>query len=145
MNWTPPRDEGIRHDALVDEALLSMTPDDHDHTDPGVYALLLSTPDTNDVEAHARLWREQHDARPAYLETIADSERVVYVGAAKSVRDRIADHAAGKQSSAVCDVFPVHSVWGVWWCGSAGEAFDRERARALDLNNQFPSVYFHSR
>jgi len=144
-DWTPPRSEGLRHAALPGEELATVAGPDDDVSGPGIYAILLSTPDTTSVETHARLWREQHETTPEYLETIAASDRVVYIGAAKNVRDRVADHVAGKQTSAVMEVFPPHSVWGAWYTGSVDEAFERESMRAMDLNNRFPSCYFHSR
>lgn len=150
-DWIPPRDEGLRHDAGLEESLLSFKPPEPNMSDPGVYALLLSTPDTDDVETHARLWREEHEATPTVdddgysPETIAAADRVVYVGAAANVRDRIEDHLSGKQVPAIEEVYPVHSVWGVWWCDSVDEAFERESSRTIDLNNRFPTVYFHSR
>ena len=151
MNWTPPRDEGLRHDRVVDESLLTLAGPDDEVSGPGVYALLLSTPDTDSAETYARLWRDEHEALPTVdddgysPETLAEAERIVYVGAAKDVRARITDHVDGKQRPAIEEVFPAHSVWGVWWCDSVDEAFERESARAIELNNRFPSVYFHSR
>jgi len=40
-------------------------------------------------------------------------------------------------------VFPPHSVWGAWFTATVDEAFERESMRAIDLNNRFPSCYFH--
>ena len=151
ITWTPPRDEGLRHERGLLESLLTVAPPGVEPTDPGVYAILLSTPDTDSVETYERLWRKQHDAVPTVdddgysPETLAEADRIVYVGAAKNVRERVAEHVAGERPSAVSEVFPVHSVWGVWWCDSAEEAFERESARAIDLNNRFGPVYFHSR
>jgi len=149
--WTPPRSEGLRYDALPHEQLAALADPDDDVNGPGIYALLLSAPDTTSVEAHARLWREHHDTMPTVandgygVETLASARRIVYVGAAKNVRSRVANHVAGKQPSAVMEVYPPHSVWDVWYCDSVDEAFERESGKAIELNNRFPSAYFHSR
>jgi len=148
--WTPPRSEGLRYDALPHEELAALA-DDGSVNGPGIYALLLSTPDTDSVETHARLWREHHDAMPTVAndgfdtETLASARRIVYVGAAKNVRSRLADHAAGKQTSAVLEVYPPHSVWDVWYCDSVEEAFERESGKAIALNNQYPNIHIHQR
>jgi len=149
--WTPPRSDGLRHNALPHEQLAALADPDADVNGPGIYGLLLSTPDTDSVETHARLWREHHDAMPTEqndgygIETLASADRVVYVGAAKNVRSRVADHVAGKQTSAVMEVYPPHSVWDVWFCDSVGEAFERESGKAIALNNRYGDVHFHSR
>jgi len=112
---------------------------------PGVYALELSTP-TGGHETYARRWLEYFDTTPAYLDQLVDADRVLYVGASADVYERLLDHVEGKvRKSVLPTVFPIHHVETVRLFDSADGAFAREHGVALELGNDLPNAYVHSR
>jgi len=99
---------------------------------PGCYALVVETPDAADTVA--REWREVHDAAPSGLyERVADADTILYVGASKSVYDRLCDHCGTKRKAAFLEVFPPTGLHSLWPKASADVAFMEEQAvgRAL--------------
>jgi predicted GIY-YIG superfamily endonuclease len=113
---------------------------------PGVYALLIDTPDAG-FETHARRWLAAgYETTPPYLPAIVDAERVVYVGAAKSVRDRLEDHLAGDVRKATLPtVYDITDLDGVWWYDDADAAFGAEQSIRDDIAREHPGWYVHAR
>lgn len=145
LTWHPPRDEGLRHDALVEESLLKKSPRDGSIHDPGVYAVRLSTPATQSVETHSRLWLEHNDTTPEYLHDVAATEKTIYVGAAADVCERLHEHVNGEQTATLMESYPIHSLWEVWWYDRPADAFTHEQKHALNLQQTHPDAYVHSR
>jgi predicted GIY-YIG superfamily endonuclease len=145
-SWSPSPEDGLTGDQYLTEEIAQHVDDLSDAHEPAVYVLELSTPDTSSYEAHARLWLQEHGAVPDYLESIAATERLLYVGAAKNVYDRLQEHLNHpNRSSDVAEVFPIHSVVDVQRFDTPTEAFDAEHGIAMDLANEEPDAHVHSR
>jgi len=143
----PDPTTGLQGDTVLYESIAPHLPDDGSYSadDPGVYALELSTP-SGGLETHTREWLQHFDAVPDYLEPLADKPRLWYVGAAASVRARIRAHVdQTNQSSAVCKVFPPHSIVTIRWADTADDAFTWEHGVAADLRDHHNEVYVHCR
>lgn len=135
-NWHPPLESGLaRGDRRVEDALRAHVEsgDLADAHAPGVYALTLSTPDDR---PYAEVWDEHHDARHPELDAMEAAGRVLYVGAAKNVFERVTEHLESpNRSGAVPRVFPIHDVQTVWWKESVEQAFTDESRHAIELRN----------
>ena len=109
---------------------------------PGVYALLIDTPDAG-FETHARRWLAAgYETTPPYLDAIVDASQVVYVGAAKSVRDRLDDHLAGEVRKATLpSVYEIQDLDGVWWYDDADAAFTAEQSIRDDIAREHPGWF----
>lgn len=82
----------------------------------GVYALLLDHPPDDPVTV-AEQWADHSDVLPqnGFTERLADAERLVYIGShARSMYDRLCQHANGEQSSTIMAVWPPVDVWGLY-------------------------------
>lgn len=144
--WKPDPDSGLSGDRYLNEAIAQHADDLSDAHSPGVYVLELSTPETTSYETLSRLWLDVFDTTPDYLETIADSDRLIYVGATPNVYERLEEHLQNPDdSTVVAEVFPIHSILDVQWFDDRGRAFDRENGIAMELANQHPEDYIHSR
>jgi predicted GIY-YIG superfamily endonuclease len=144
-SWRPDPNTGLSGEQYLTEALEEFIEDLSEAHRPGIYVLELSTPTTSDYETHARLWLEEFDTTPKYLESIADTSKLLYVGAAEDVYERLEEHLNNpNRSTAVAEVFPIHSIRYIKWCDSPEEAFTHESAVATDLANS-TSGYVHSR
>ena len=128
------------------ERLLQLANDaDAQPSDPGVYALEITLPDTEaDVKA---AWRSEYDDDPPYLHRLIDCRKALYVGAAKNVRARIDDHVQGDyRKASLPTAFGVHWLREVRWHDDADAAFQAEYNAARDIDRQTPpTTYVHSR
>lgn len=113
---------------------------------PGVYALLIDTP-SGGFETHARRWLAAgYETTPPYLAAIVDAERVVYVGAAKSVRERLEDHLAGDVRKATLpSVYDIADLHGVWFYESTEVAFTAEQEMRDYIAGEHPGWFVHAR
>ena len=128
----------------ITEQLAQETPDDRVSDSPGCYALEIPVPDGR--ETIAREWLAHFETLPPYFAPMCDAERVIYVGAAKSVRDRIDEHCQSDVRKATLpSVFGVDGLVRVWWFGSMDEAMQNEYNCAAELNRELNSAYAHSR
>lgn len=104
---------------------------------PGCYALELRVPDS--VEAVHRQWLTVHEHVPQHdgLDQLAEAGRVAYVGASKHVRRRLEDHVNSElRQAAFVEAFDPVDVVKIWPFDSAGEAFEREGAKATELAHE---------
>ena len=115
-------------------------------TRAGVYALLIDTP-SGGFETHARRWLAAgYETTPPYLAAIVDTSRVIYVGAAKSVRDRVDDHLAGEVRKATLpSVYGIEDLDGVWWYDDKEAAFAAEQSIRDDIAAEHPGWFVHAR
>ena len=146
MNWKPTVESGLHGERYLSETIenVGLTPSEA-HA-PGVYALELCVPDPHTEAMVAQAWKSVHDVLPPFFDRLVEAERYIYVGAAKDVFDRIEDHLASQtRTSAVCEAFPVHSVFDVWLSESVDKAFEEETNRAIQLGYAMPNCYVHSR
>ena len=147
--WSPPIDGGLSGGAYLSEQLEAFVDDLADAHEPAVYAIKLSQP--NEFDALRERWRDayagatdefraQHSAEemPAWVREAFEAPGVLYVGAAGDAHARLTNHVEGHQTASICKLFPVHSVWGMWFFETAEEAFDREAGKALNLRNRWP-------
>jgi len=113
---------------------------------PGVYALVIDTPDGG-FEAHARAWLAAgYETTPPYLPAIVDASRTIYVGAARSVRDRLDDHLAGDVRQATLPtVYGIQTLDGVWWYDDPDAAFGAEQSIRDDIAAEHPGWFVHAR
>jgi len=117
-----------------------------DAHEPGVYVVELSTPSMSSYEHYTRLWLQEHEAIPDYVQSIAAAERLLYVGASDNVYDRLQEHLNNpNRSTVVAEVFPIHSIVGVQLFTTPTEAFEAEQDIAMDLTNNEPNAHVHSR
>jgi predicted GIY-YIG superfamily endonuclease len=148
VSWSPKVDTGLSGQRLLPDALAPHVDDPDAGTDrPGVYVLELSTPPAKaGHETHARLWLEQNEVTPSYLPEVVAAGRLLYVGYAASVRNRIHTHLnSPNQSSALTRVYPIHDIDTVWWYETAEIAQTREHGHRIELNNELSNAYVHSR
>lgn len=145
MTYSPPLDSGYQGSRYVEDDLCLHVGDLGDAKNPGVYALKLSVPDSWSAVTDA--WDKAFDAeRPEWLRDAFEHNVVVYVGATHNVHERLQQHYDNNgQSTTLAQVFPVHSLWDVWWFDTAGEAFDHEHGIAIRLRNTYPGLYVHAR
>ena len=143
--WTPPIETGLNGDRTPENDLGLFVDDLSDAHAPAVYGVKLSTPDK--WETVIDRWEQHYDKDPpAYLTNAFDAHVVVYIGATQNLLERLHTHLdVPNQSAAITKVFPLHSLWDVWWFSDVGEAFDREHGIAMDLENKYPGLYAHSR
>jgi predicted GIY-YIG superfamily endonuclease len=137
-DYHPDPADGLRGDRLLSEALASFETSDHAATDPGVYVLRCCSPGGT-LAAHARAWRQAgyRDAHPDQMDRLASANRLVYVGAATTLRERIADHInGGRRQTAFLSVYPVFDVAGVEW---TDQPFERETRVAMHLADEYPT------
>jgi len=131
-------------DGLLSEALAQHVPEGGSADAEGCYALEIATPDAGH-ETHARRWADAgYETMPPFLDRLVDASRVLYVGRASSVRDRLEDHLAGDvRTASLPKVYEVRGIEGVRW----GENTDHaERVFADDMRLQtLDDVYVHSR
>lgn len=146
QRWNPPRETGLTETKYLIEEIAQHVDDISDSRAPGVYVLELSTLDTNSIEEHSRAWLEHFETIPEYLNTIAGSDRLLYVGASPDVQSRIETHLhSPNRSTTIAKVYPIHSIESIYWMNSAEEAFTKESKIAIDLANEYPDAYVHSR
>lgn len=108
---------------------------------PAVYALTLEKPD-NLTDA----WDAAFESRPAYWDQLTESDRVIYVGAAKNVMARLEDHRDGdKRKAALMEVCEIESLRNIWWMPSPEAAFLKESRIAMELQNHYGDTYVHQR
>lgn len=144
-SWKPDPATGLSGEEYLTTAFEEFVDDISDAYRPGIYVLELSTPPTTDYEEHCRLWREEFDAVPQYLHSIAGTPKLLYVGAAEDVYSRLQEHLDNpNRSTKVAQVFPIHSIRYIKWCDSPDEAFTHENAVATDLANSI-NGYVHCR
>lgn len=109
--------------------------------DPAVYALVLDRP--TDLED---AWDRRFDSRPPYFEDFQQAQRVVYVGAAADCLRRLEDHADGEvRKAALLEICEIEALRNIWWFDDATRAFERESGIAIEMQNQYPEYYVHSR
>lgn len=127
------------------ESLLQQAADGRSPSSSGVYALDIDIPDAG-FETHARLWLKHYESTPPYLGAIVDSSKCVYVGAARSVRDRLEDHIAKDVRKATLPtVYGINGLHGVWWYDSKEEAFSWEQSIRDELAEDNPTWFVHTR
>jgi predicted GIY-YIG superfamily endonuclease len=115
--------------------------DANDWSDSAVYALELSRPD--DL---ADAWDKVYDHRPDYWDELTEASSVCYVGAAKSLISRLEDHRnQDVRKTVLTAVCSIESLSDVWWCKNMDEAIQYESKRAIELQNERPEDYIHSR
>lgn len=142
----PDPETGLNGEVHPNEAIEAHVDDLADAHEPGVYVLKLSSPATSDYETHAHLWLSEFETTPDYLEAIADTTDLFYVGAAKNVYQRIQEHLdTPNRTTAIANVFPIHSIHTIHWFNDPDQAFQQETRIAINLANTRMDAYVHSR
>jgi len=140
-HYSPAFDTGLRGTLTLSE---HVEQEGHTPTDlrgPGCYALRCCRPDDPTAA-----WDREFDTRPEYVADLVLSNEIVYVGASKDVYSRLEDHVAGDvRQAALLQVCPPHSLLDVWLFDSVERAFERESGIALELQQDHPQWYVHSR
>jgi hypothetical protein len=110
------------------EQLLAQT---DDPTQPGIYVLELDSPGPS-LQGHARRWwREYQAVHPDDVAGLAGTERVLYVGAAANLQERLEDHVQGDvRKSTWLTVYPPVELVLVSPSPSADHAFEHETQAA---------------
>lgn len=143
--WIPPIKSGLNGERSPEEDMEPWIDTLDDAHSPGVYVVKLSKP--KNWEVVEERWANYTDkSMPDYVREAFDTRVVVYVGASKDVLSRLHQHLKDtNQSTAIAEVFPLHSLFDIYWYDSAEKAFDREHGIAMQLNNAYQSLYVHSR
>jgi predicted GIY-YIG superfamily endonuclease len=145
FSWRPNPTTGLSGEKYLSVAMEAFVDDLADAHQPGVYVLELSNPVSSDYEAHTRLWLEEFEVTPEFLDSVAEANKLLYVGAAEDVYERLQEHLESpNRSTKLSKVFPIHSIKYIHLCESAQEAFLREDAVATDLQNNVDG-HVHSR
>jgi predicted GIY-YIG superfamily endonuclease len=104
-----------------------------DPTRPGVYILELDTPGP-DLHGHARRWwREYQTVHPDDVAGLAGTDRLLYVGAAATLQERLEDHVQGDiRTSTWLSVYPPTELVAALPQSTASRAFEIETQIAHD-------------
>lgn len=147
FNWNHSPETGL----LADDVYLSERIEEHatptQARSPGVYVLELAIPESTSVELYNRLWLQEHDTVPNYLESIATSRRLLYVGKSESdVYDRLRTHIDHpNRSTTLAATFPIHHIVDLNLTDTGEKAKDEEHATRIKLSNNLSNVHVHSR
>jgi len=122
----------------VTEQLLQQT---DDPTQPGVYVLALDNPGPS-LHAHARRWYQEYQTvHPDDVAGLVGTERLLYVGAASNLQERLGDHArADVRRSTWLSVYPPVEVRQVDISTSVDSAFETETQTAYRVANATPET-----
>lgn len=146
VEWSPPLDTGLSDDSVYLSEQIEYHADGGPSSarQPGVYVLELSLPSGQSTETYHRLFLQHRDTVPDWIESIINANRLLYVGFAKDVYDRLHTHLnAPNQSSTVANVFPIHSIQDIHWFDTPGEASDHEYDIGYRLRDENPDAYVH--
>jgi len=115
-----------------------------DPSTAAVYSLELDTPPTwpHVVEQ----WHAKYEETPDWLREAWDSERILYVGAANDITERLERHAERDvRKAAIMAVYPPVEVAEIWPMPDMDRALVKESALALQIANENPNWYVHQR
>ena len=142
-DWSPPIDTGLSGELYLSEHIETFVDALADAHEPGVYAVVCSTPDTTSVERYAREWLDYYEVTPPFLADLAGASTLIYVGAAQDVYDRLREHLdAPNRTGSVCRPFPIHHVEELWFTETP---FERESQIGMQLQHDRPDAYVHFR
>jgi len=147
VEWTPPIETGISGDSHPTNELEPFINEYEEAKQPGVYILRLSQPNTNDITKHKTLWKQTHNRIPEYIHKIAARDKILYVGAAENIINRLYEHIdeSVDKSSTVMKTYPPHSLIKPIFTNSKETAFDKETQVELSLKQTYPNAYVHCR
>lgn len=112
-----------------------------DPTQAGIYVLSLDTPGPS-LQAHARRWYgEYQTVHPDDVGGLAGTERLLYVGAASDLQDRLEDHVQGDvRKSAWLSVYPPTRLVTVSVSPDVRRAFEHETQTAHGVAGATPET-----
>jgi len=112
-----------------------------DPTRPGVYVLELDSPGP-DLHGHARRWyREFQTVHPDDVGGLGGIERLLYVGAAAVLQDRLEDHVqAESRTSTWLSVYPPERLAAASVSPSISRAFEGETQTAYRIDGSTPET-----
>lgn len=112
-----------------------------DPTQPGVYVLSLDTPEAT-LHAHARRWyQEYQDIHPDDVGGLGGIERLLYVGAAAVLQDRLEEHVlAESRTSTWLSVYPPERLAAAETSPSVSRAFESESQTAYRIADSTPET-----
>lgn len=146
IDWDPPLETGLSENPYPNVEMNEYIDTIEEAHQPGVYVLELSTPDTTDHELYHRLWLETHSGLHPELESIIETDRLVYVGAAEDVLSRIEEHLdAPNRSTTLGSTFPIHSILDVDFYDTRTKAFEHEKDKFDTLKKNNKNWHIHCR
>jgi predicted GIY-YIG superfamily endonuclease len=149
INWEPPVDTSISQpDEYLSERIETIAESPTEAHAPGVYVLEFSTPKTDKENRRSqikKLWLSEKETLPSYFEELVEAHKLLYVGFSKDVYSRIEQHINKHQTTTLADVFPLHSVFDIYFYETKQKAALNEESHTIDLNNAYPNAYVHSR
>jgi hypothetical protein len=112
-----------------------------DPTRPGIYVLGLDTPEAT-LHAHAREWyREFRAVHPDDVGGLEGIERLLYVGAAAVLQDRLEEHVqAESRTSTWLSVYPPERLAAASVSPSVSRAFESESQTAYRIADSTPET-----
>jgi len=108
---------------------------------PGIYVLGLDTPDAT-LHAHAREWYSKfRTVHPDDVGGLAGTERLLYVGAAAVLQDRLEEHVlAESRTSTWLSVYPPDRLAAATVSPSVSRAFETESQTAYRIADSTPET-----
>jgi predicted GIY-YIG superfamily endonuclease len=112
-----------------------------DPTRPGIYVLGLDTPEAT-LHAHARRWYQEYRAvHPDDVGGLEGIERLLYVGAAAVLQDRLEEHVrAESRTSTWLSVYPPERLVVASVSPSISRAFECESQTAYRIDRSTPET-----
>jgi predicted GIY-YIG superfamily endonuclease len=112
-----------------------------DPTRPGVYILELDSPGP-DLHGHARRWYDEYQTvHPDDVGGLAGTDRLLYVGAAATLQERLEDHVRGDtRTSTWLSVYPPTELVAALPESTASRAFVAESQIAHDEARRSPET-----
>lgn len=148
VEWDPPIETGLSgnnpYPNVQIEPFIESLDEAHQR---GVYVLRLSYP-TGGRETHNRLWLQDHDDVPNYLDAIIESNGILYVGSSSDVLNRLNQHLNDdlNRSTTISDTYPIHSVVNVdFYPDEDVDITHKEQQKTDALNDERSGMYIHSR
>jgi len=113
-----------------------------DPTRPGIYVLGLDTPAEATLHAHAREWYNEFQAvHPDDVGGLGGIERLLYVGAAAVLQDRLEEHVlAESRTSTWLSVYPPERLAAAEVSPSISRAFESESQTAYRIADSTPET-----
>jgi len=108
---------------------------------PGIYVLGLDTPEPT-LHAHAREWySEFRTVHPDDVGGLGGTERLLYVGAAAVLQDRLEEHVlAESRTSTWLSVYPPERLAAAEVSPSVSRAFESESQTAYRIADSTPET-----
>lgn len=147
--WSPPIHTGLSHPKeYLSERIENFVDSPSAAHNPGVYVLQFSLPVINNGDKrklYKQMWLESKETLPEYIDELINAEKLLYVGYSKNIYTRLKDHINNYHTTTLAEVFPIHSIFDMYFYDTKEKAKIKEEYHTIDLANAYPEAYVHSR